>query len=153
MDRLLTDSHVMVPLSPDAALVTALAGTAMPFAHSTEDQVQRWLRALRLHGRVGAAMQALGVGEAALTDNDNEQPADLASQAHPDPDAAEHVVGRAGELAAERGANTVSTPDILAALCDVYAPLVDNALYARGTSCEELDARIAEMDERAEAAH
>ncbi len=151
MDRLLTDSHVMVPLSPDAALVTALAGTAMPFAHSTEDQVQRWLRALRLHGRVGAAMQALGVGEAALVEA--EESADPAAQAHPDPDAAEHVVGRAGELAAERGANTVSSPDILAALCDVYAPLVDKALYARGTSCEELDARIAEMDERAEAAH
>jgi len=151
MDHLQTDPHVMVPLSSDAALVAALAGTAMPFAHSTEDQVQRWLRALRLHGRVGAAMQALGVGEAALSDSG--QPADLYPQAHPDPNAAEHVVGRAGELAAERGANTVSTPDILAALCDVYAPLVDGALYARGTSCEELNTRIAEMDERAEAAH
>ena len=151
MDRLLTDSHVMVPLSPDAALVTALAGTAMPFAHSTEDQVQRWFRALRLHGRVGAAMQALGVGEAALVEA--EESANPAAQAHPDPDAAEHVIARAGEMAAEREANTVSTPDILAALFDVYGPLMDRALYERGSSREELDARIAEMDERAEAAH
>jgi len=151
MDRLQTDSHVMVPLSPDAALVTALAGTAMPFAHSTEDQVERWLRALRLHGRVGAAMQALGVGEAALTVD--EQAADPAAQAHPDPDAAEHVVARAGEMAAERDANTVSTLDILSALFDVYGTLMDRALYDRGTSCEELNTRIAEMDERAEAAH
>ena len=151
MDRLQTDSHVMVPLSPDAALVTALAGTAMPFAHSTADQVQRWLRALRLHGRVGAAMQALGVGEAALMEA--EESADPAARAHPDPDAAEHVISRAGEMAAEREANTVSTPDILSALFDVYGPLMDRALYERGSSREELDTRIAEMDERAEAAH
>ena len=44
----------------------ALAGTAMPFAHSAEDEAERWLRALRLHGRVGATLQALGVGEAPL---------------------------------------------------------------------------------------
>ena len=150
MDRLQTDPHVTVPLSQDAALVTALAGTAMPFAHSTEDQVERWLRALRLHGRVGAAMQALGVGEAALAVR--EESADPAAQVHPDPDAAEHVLGRAGELAAQREANTVSTLDILSALFDIYGPLMDRALYERGASRDELDARVAEMDERAEAA-
>jgi hypothetical protein len=141
---------VTVPLSQDAALVTALAGTAMPFAHSTEDQVDRWLRALRLHGRVGAAMQALGVGEAALPVSP--ELADPSATAHPDPDAAEHVLGRAGELAGEREANTVSTADILAALFDVYGTLMERALYERGASRDELEARIAEMDERAEAA-
>ena len=150
MDRLQTDPHVIVPLSPDAALVTALAGTAMPFAHSTEDQVARWLRALRLHGRVGAAMQALGVGEGSLAGPG--EPHDPAGDAHPDPDAAEHVVARAGELAAEREARTVSTLDILSALFDVYGPLMDRALYERGVSRDELDTRIGEMDERAEAA-
>ncbi len=144
------DSHVTVPLSQDAALVTALAGTAMPFAHSTEDQVDRWLRALRLHGRVGAAMQALGVGEAALTVVT--ESAHPAATPAPDPDAAERVLGRAGELANEREANTVSTADILAALFDVYGPLMDRALYERGASRDELQARIVEMDERAEAA-
>ena len=34
--------------------MVALAGTAMPFAHSAEDEAERWLRALRLHGQVGA---------------------------------------------------------------------------------------------------
>ena len=41
-----------IPLSQDAALVVALAGTAIPFAHSAEDEAERWLRALRLHGQV-----------------------------------------------------------------------------------------------------
>lgn len=53
-----------IQLSQDAALVAALAGTAMSFSHSAEDQAERWLRALRLHGQVGCALQALGVGEA-----------------------------------------------------------------------------------------
>ena len=57
-----------IPMSQDAVLVATLAGTAMPFAHSAEDQAERWLRVLRLHGRVGAALQALGVGEAPAHD-------------------------------------------------------------------------------------
>ena len=48
-----TSTHI--PLSEDAALVTALAGTAMAFSHSAEDEAERWLRALRLQGKVGAA--------------------------------------------------------------------------------------------------
>ncbi|MCA1677452.1 MAG: hypothetical protein LC777_00110, partial [Actinobacteria bacterium] len=55
-----------LPLSQDAALVVALAGTAMPFSHSAQDQAERWLRTLRLHGQVGAAMQGLGISEAPL---------------------------------------------------------------------------------------
>ena len=49
----MTIKHRHIPLSQDAALVVALAGTAMPFAHSAEDEAERWLRALRLHGQVG----------------------------------------------------------------------------------------------------
>ena len=62
------------------------------------------------------------------------------------------MLARAGELAAEREANTVSTVNILSALFDIYGPLMDRALYERGASRDELDARVAEMDERAEAA-
>ena len=58
-----------IELSQDAAVVAALAGTAMSFSHSAEDQAERWLRALRLHGKVGTALQALGVGEAPLSTN------------------------------------------------------------------------------------
>ena len=52
--------------SQDAAIVLALADTAVPFASSPEDEAERWVRVLRLHGLVGTALQSLGVGEAPL---------------------------------------------------------------------------------------
>src|SRR4029079_12272312 len=61
-EAVLTDGR-HIPLSQDAALVVALAGTAIPFAHSAEDEAERWLRAMRLHGQVGSILQALGVGQ------------------------------------------------------------------------------------------
>src|SRR3954464_14552606 len=64
-EAVLTDGR-HIPLSQDAALVLALAGTAVPFAHSAEDEAERWLRALRMNGQVGAALQGLGVGEGSL---------------------------------------------------------------------------------------
>ncbi|HYM53874.1 MAG TPA: hypothetical protein VES97_00820, partial [Solirubrobacteraceae bacterium] len=53
-------------LDTDAAMVLGMASTAMPFAHSAEDQAERWLRILRQHGEAGIALQALGVSEARL---------------------------------------------------------------------------------------
>ena len=37
----MTTTH-HIPLSEDAALVTALAGTAMAFSHCAEDEAERW---------------------------------------------------------------------------------------------------------------
>src|ERR1700742_561533 len=116
-----------VPMSQDAALVVALAGTAMPFAHSREDEAERWLRTMRLHGQVGATLQALGVGEAPLMTGS--APA-LAPE-------------RAAELAAARRAENVTTADLLFAVMDVYGKLFDRALYLRGTSRDELAERLA----------
>ena len=56
-----------IGLSQDAAIVLALAETAIPFATSVEDEAERWVRLLRLHGQVGLALQSLGVGEAPLS--------------------------------------------------------------------------------------
>src|SRR5688500_532681 len=55
-----------LPFSQDAAIVLALAETAIPFASTREDEAERWVRVLRLHGQVGGVLQALGVGEAPL---------------------------------------------------------------------------------------
>jgi hypothetical protein len=130
-----------IPMSQDAALVVALAGTAMPFAHSAEDEAERWLRALRLHGRVGAALQALGVGEAPLsTESDHPELHDTPPLgAH----ALDDVARRAAEIAAEREAETVGTADLLFAVLDVYGKLFERALYLRGTGRDELAERLA----------
>ena len=131
-----------IPLSQDAALVVALAGTAIPFAHSAEDEAERWLRAMRLHGQVGSTLQALGVGEAPLmtgTEHDHS-----AGQGTPNmgPDVLDDVTHRAMEFAATREAENVGTTDILFAVLDVYGKLFDRALYMRGTSRDELVERL-----------
>ena len=127
-----------IPLSQDAVLVAALAGTAMPFARSHEDQAERWLRVLRLHGQVGAVMQALGVGEAPLMTRAEPVREDLATTAARGDDVVERVVRSACGFAHERRAATVGTPDLLFALLEVYGGLIDRALYLRGTSREEV---------------
>jgi hypothetical protein len=131
-----------IPLSQDAALVVALVGTAIPFAHSQEDEAERWLRAMRLHGQVGTTLQALGVGEAPLmTGAEHDQP-----EGHGTPplgaEVLDDVTDRAAEFATARGAENVGTTDILFAVFDVYGKLFDRALYLRGTSRDELVERL-----------
>jgi hypothetical protein len=118
-----------------------LAGTAMPFAHSAEDEAERWLRALRLHGQVGAALQALGVGEAPLMTSATDE-ADSPITPPLGPDVLERVTRRAGELADARAAETIGTPDLLFAVLDVYGKQFDRVLYMRGTSRDELAERL-----------
>ncbi len=130
-----------IPLSQDAALIVALAGTAMPFAHSAEDEAERWLRALRLHGQVGSTLQALGVGEAPLTTG-SERVDEPTGTPPLGPQVLDDVTRRAGELAVARQAEAIGTPDVLFAVMDVYGKLFDRALYLRGTSREELAERL-----------
>ncbi len=128
----MTDAH-HIPLSQDAALVVALAGTAIPFAHSAEDEAERWLRAIRLQGEVGRVMQALGVGESSLTDSD---------ESHDTPPLGEAVLDRVTQFAAtytaQREGDTVGTQDLLRAVLEIYGDLFEHVLYIRGTSGAEL---------------
>ncbi|MBV9212094.1 MAG: hypothetical protein JOZ25_00420 [Actinobacteria bacterium] len=136
------DSGDRLGLSQDAAIVLALADTAVPFACSPEDEAERWVRVLRLHGWVGATLQSLGVGEAPL-----ETPAQPASvrllRRRPlGEDVVELVSVRAEEFARGRGSTAVCTVDVLFALFAVYGKTFDRALYVRGTSREELLERL-----------
>ena len=143
----MTQRHT--PLSQDAALVVALAGTAMPFAHSAEDEAERWLRALRLHGQVGAALQALGVGESPLmTGSEHDHVEGHHGTPQLGPEVLDEVTERAATFARAREAETVGTPDLLFAVFDVYGKLFDRVLYLRGTSREELTERLAGASER-----
>lgn len=136
-----------IPLSQDVALVTALAGTAMPFAHSAEDQAARWLRAMRLHGQVGRVLQALGVGESALSERADA--AEHAEDTTADPKVVEHVIEKARERAGARegGAATVTTIDVMHSLFEVYGPLFERAVYLRGSSRDEILERLVELDQ------
>jgi hypothetical protein len=131
-------------ISQDAAIVLALADTAVPFAGSLEDEAERWVRVMRMHGQVGAALQALGVGEAPL-----ETPA-----AGPDErrealgkSAVSAVAEAAGALARERGSRLVTTVDVLFAAMELYGRAFDRALYVRGASRDELIDRLASGSE------
>jgi hypothetical protein len=143
-----------IPLSEDAALVTALAGTAMAFSHCAEDEAERWLRALRLHGQVGSALQALGVGEAPL---ESDAAVDVCDEptSHPplgEP-ALDRTVREAERRAIERHARAVGTADLLLALLDVYGDPMDHALELRGATRDEVIERLVAMGDHPELAH
>jgi hypothetical protein len=130
-----------ITLSEDAALVTALAGTAMAFANCAEDEAERWLRALRLHGEVGCVLQALGVGEAPL-----ETTQEICGEPQSTPplgrDAIERSIREAEQRATRRGAESVGTADLLVALLDVYGGKIDQALEMRGATRDEVLDRL-----------
>ena len=129
-------------LSQDAAIVLALADTAVPFASSPEDEAERWVRVLRLHGWVGAALQSLGVGEAPLETTAQPASVRLLRRRPLGEDVVEIVTQRAREFAQAREAGAVCTVDVLFALFAVYGKTFDRALYVRGTSREELLERL-----------
>ena len=128
-------------LSQDAAIVLGLAATAMDFAHSREDEAERWLRVLRMHGRVGEALQALGVSEAPLMTA--ARPVSFPTGAATREDPVDTVCKRAEWFAGLRGADRVGTLDLLFAVLQTYENAFDRALYIRGTSREELLDRLA----------
>jgi hypothetical protein len=137
-------SAMHAPPSPDtdSAIVLGMASTAMAFAASPEAEAERWLRILRLHGRAGAALQALGVSEAPL------EPAAAAAGARPDPargdglSVVSAVTDRAVQIAARRGAKAVDTSDVLVAVMDVYGEDFDRVLRMHGTDRGEVLERL-----------
>jgi hypothetical protein len=137
-----------VRLSQDAAIVLGLAGTAMNFAHSREDEAERWLRVLRLHGRVGEALQALGVPEAPLMTYARPAPSP-ATVPPASGDPVDAICRRAVRLSNARAADRVGTLDLLFAVLATYGHAFDRELYIRGTSREELLERLVSAPDRA----
>jgi hypothetical protein len=131
-----------VGLSQDAAIVLALAETAIPFAVSREDEAERWVRLLRLHGQVGLALQSLGVGEAPLSTMAQPHAVRVLRSRPLGEDPVTDVTLAARRLAAKRGARAAATVDVLFAVIGVYGRTFDRALYIRGTSIEELIERL-----------
>jgi hypothetical protein len=142
-------------LAPDAAMVLGIAATAIPFARTPEDEAERWLRVLRLHGEVGSVLQSLGVSEDAIgpdPENGHGDPAAGTAGTRADPagrrleeqrDVIALVGEQAAEIAADRGAGGVATADVLMALLQVYGPVFERALRAHGTDSDEVLERLA----------
>jgi hypothetical protein len=131
--------------SQEAAIVLALASTTVPSATSPVDEAERWLRVLRSHGRVGAALEELGVAVAPL-----ETTADLPLRGaegsrHEGTDVAE-VAQRAARIARARRSATLDTLDVLAAVMDVHRGRFERALYARGTTMKDLLERLPDAE-------
>src|SRR3954462_12651156 len=131
-----------IGLSQDAAIVLALAETAIPFALSVEDEAERWVRLLRLHGQVGLALQSLGVGEAPLSTIAQPHAVRVLRSRPLGEDPVTDVTIAARRLASKRGARAAATVDVLFAVIGVYGRAFDRALYIRGTSVEELLERL-----------
>ena len=134
-----------VGLSEDAAIVLALADTAVPFACSPEDEAERWVRVLRMHGHVGAALQSLGVGEAPLATLAQPRSIRLLRRRPRGEDVVDLVTQAARRFAAARAAEAVCTVDVLFGLFEVYGRTFDRALYVRGTTREELFERLPQV--------
>jgi len=130
-------------LAPDAAIVLGIAATAMPFARTPEDELERWLRLLRLHGEVGTALQALGLSESPLPGPGERSVAARQAPADSSPrDAVALVTEQAVSVAGQRGAHALTTADLLLAVMRVYGDDFDRALRAHGTDRDEVLAEL-----------
>ena len=119
--------------------VLGLAGTALPFAQSVDDEVERWLRPLRLYGKAGVSLQSLGIGDVEGADA-----ADEAEPATATPQETLHLVtAEASKLAAERDASSVGTIDILNAVMRHYGPAFERALSRRSSGTAALKEQLA----------
>jgi len=139
-------------LSNDAAMVLGLAGTAMPFAGSREEEAERWLRVLRLHGDVSGSLQALGIGEEPIAaegahDDEADRAVDASTES-PQAGGEHEVVKNITELATvsatRRDAPTVGTVDVLVGVMDFYGDAFDRVLEAYGTDRAEVLERVGE---------
>lgn len=122
-------------LDPDAAIVLGFASTAMPFARTPEDEAERWLRILRIHGDVGLLLQALGVSDASLEVAGADHDASHAASGgdREDRDAVAQVAQEAARAAGRRGSAAIATTDVLMAVMHVYGEDFDRVLRTHGT--------------------
>jgi hypothetical protein len=141
-------------LAPDAAMVLGIAATAIPFARTPEDEAERWLRVLRLHGEVGVVLQSLGVSEDSIaihaSNGHHPHSPDARKDAGGDGGERRDVIAlvgdRAARIAVERGAGGVATSDVLIAVLAVYGEVFERALREHGTDADEVLERLAAAD-------
>jgi hypothetical protein len=124
-------------LSEDALTILGLGSTAVAYAASPDEEVERWLHAVRPYGRAGAALRRIDPEE-----GDAPAPAGHASateQRGADGEQrAAAVLAAAQNFALERSATSTGTVDVLLAVMHVYGPALDRTLARKGTDRLEL---------------
>lgn len=128
-------------MSEDAAIVYGLASTALPFAQSPDEEVERWLRLLRLYGESAGVLLHLGIGEARLTAA-ADHPDECAS--HSSNEALSRVAATASSFATQRGLAGIGTVDLLVAVMREYPEPFERALQSRGSDTAELIDQLAD---------
>ena len=134
-------------LSEDAVTVIGLAGTAVAYATSIDEEVERWFRPLCLYGEAGFVLQALGLAEespeTAQRRSANEDQAPDSRRGLADAEArVAAVLTCASEFAAQREAPAIGTVDLLLGAMRVYGQDFDRALDLRGSDRVELLERL-----------
>jgi hypothetical protein len=143
-------------LAPDAAIVLGLASTAMPFARSPDAEAERWLRILRLHGKAGAVLSAIGVSEAPLDTPTAGGAGEAAAGAGEaggagepgggvqggEGDAVARVTEHASRIARQRSSDAIGTTDVLFAVMEVYGADFDRVLQAHGADRDKVVRRL-----------
>jgi hypothetical protein len=122
--------------SRDAAAVLTLGYLTVPANAQPVDKADRWLRILRQYGRVGDALERLGVRESPLATVAD--PTDSGGES----DSEEMVARWSGEFSRRAEAPTVDTVHVLFAVRKVFGTSLDHALYRRGTGWEELTEQL-----------
>jgi hypothetical protein len=126
-------------------MALGIASTSMPFARTTHDQAERWLRVLRMHGESGIALQGLGVSEGPLpasADGSHGEAGGGAPTAS-DRDVVARVTEQARQIAHDRGVEGIGTRDLLVAVMRIYGEDFDRVLRAHGTDRDEVLERLA----------
>ena len=123
--------------SREAAAALTLGCLTVPAGAQPVEQADRWVRILRLFGRVGDALDGLGVPEAPLATLSER------SSEHSDGGDSQRLVVRwSGEFARRSGARTLDTVHVAFAVRKVFGSGLDRALYRRGASWDELTAGL-----------
>jgi hypothetical protein len=126
-------------MTAEAAALLALAETTIDSAVSRPDEAERWLRLLRHHGRVGAALKALSVRKGQLVTRAEPRASRARARRV---SAVAPVADNAVDFARQRGAAAMTTVDVLFAVIACYGQLFDRALYGANTSREALIAEL-----------
>jgi hypothetical protein len=122
--------------SREAVLVLGIGGSFLPFCESPHGEVERWLRLLRLQGRAGRVLRALGVSDDSLS------PDGTVTARRAYGRSGQHVIDLVSAAAIAsclaRDGAAVETSDILSGLIETYGTLFEETLEAHGTSAREV---------------